>query len=268
MDDKPKETWEAGEPYERYVGRWSRPVARAFLDWLGIPVGNAWVDVGCGTGALVASILAQCAPKAVLGIDRSAGFITAARHHITDARVRFEVSDAINLPLDAATCDVAVSGLVLNFVSDPAAIVREMTRVTKPGGKVAVYVWDYAGGMAMMRHFWDAAIAVSPQDAKLDQAERFPLCQPEPLAALWQDLGLTAIDVRAIDIPTVFQDFADYWTPFLGRQGAAPTYLMSVDAKTQEQICTRLRSRLMPAPDGTIALTARAWAVQGTIALN
>ncbi len=171
----------------------------------------------------------------------------------------------MDLRLDAATYDVTVSGLVLNFVTDPAVMVREMIRVTKPGGKVALYIWDYAEGMAMMRHFWDAAIAVSPHDAKLDEAERFPLCQPEPLATLWQDLGLTAIDVRAIDIPTVFQDFADYWTPFLGKQGAAPTYLMSVDAETQGQIRAVLQSRLLPAPDGTIVLTARAWAVQGTV---
>ena len=265
MSNKPKETWGVGAPYERYVGRWSRPVAREFLDWLASTDGSAWVDVGCGTGALLEGILTRCAPQTVLGIDRSEGFIAAARHNIVDARARFEVGDAMNLPVDAETYDVTVSGLVLNFVTDPAAMVREMIRVTKPGGKVAAYVWDYAGGMAMMRHFWDAAIAISPQDAQLDQAERFPLCQPEPLATLWQALGLKAIEVRAIDILTVFQNFADYWTPFLGQQGAAPTYLMSVDVQTQEQIRARLQSRLRPAADGTIALNARAWAVQGTV---
>jgi len=265
MSDKPKEAWGAGGPYERYAGRWSRLVAREFLDWLAIPAGVSWADVGCGTGALVAGILTRCAPKAVIGIDQSEGFVSEARRHIADVRVRFQVGDATELPLDATTCDVTVSGLVLNFVVDHAAMVREMVRVTKPGGKVAAYVWDYAGGMAMMRHFWDAAVAVSPHDAKLDQAERFPLCQPIPLATLWHDLGLTAVVVRAIDIPTVFQDFADYWTPFLGKQGAAPTYLASVDAETQGQIRAVLQSRLRPAPDGTIALTARAWAVQGTV---
>jgi hypothetical protein len=119
--------------------------------------------------------------------------------------------------------------------------------------------------MEMLRFFWDAAVAVSPQDAQLDQAERFPLCQPEPLTTLWQDLGLTAVTVRAIAIPTVFQDFDDYWTPFLGKQGAAPTYLASVDAETQERIRAVLQSRFVPAPDGTIALTARAWAIQGIV---
>lgn len=265
MHDQPLETWGTGAPYERYVGRWSRPVAREFLDWLAIPAGASWADVGCGTGALVEGILSACAPAAVIGIDRSDGFIQAAERQLVDPRARFQVGDATALPLDTDSYDVAVSGLVLNFVSDPTAMVREMIRVTKPGGVVAAYVWDYAGGMAMMRHFWDAAIAVSPEAAARDQAERFPLCQPQPLAALWEDLGLTAVSVRAIDIPTVFRDFADYWTPFLGKQGAAPTYLASVDAETQERIRTLLESRLQPGPDGIIALTARAWAVQGNV---
>lgn len=265
MGDKPRETWDAGEPYERFVGRWSRLVARAFLTWLAVPAGRSWTDVGCGTGPLAESILMQCAPAAVIGIDRSEGFLAEARRHITDARVRFQIGDATDVPLDTATCDVTVSGLVLHFVADPAAMVREMVRVTKPGGTVAAYVWDYAGGMEMLRLFWDAAVAVSPDDAQLDQAERFPLCQPKPLTKLWQDLGLTAVAVRAITIPTVFQDFDDYWLPFLGKQGAAPTYLASVDAETQKRIRAVLQSRLMPAPDGTIALTARAWAIQGIV---
>ncbi len=142
---------------------------------------------------------------------------------------------------------------------------REMARVTRPGGSVAAYVWDYAGGMQMMRHFWDAAIAVSPSDAKLDQAERFPLCQPGPLQALFERTGLKSVTVRAIDIQTVFQDFDDYWNPFLGRTGAAPTYLASVGDEVQEQIRLYLKSRLASARGGPIELTARAWAVQGVV---
>jgi hypothetical protein len=123
---------------------------------------------------------------------------------------------------------VTASGLVLNFVRDHDSMAREMARVTRSGGRVAAYVWDYAGGMQMMRHFWDAAIAVSPDDAKLDQAERFPLCQPAPLQALFERAGLKSVALQAIDIPTVFQDFDDYWIPFLGRTGAAHSYLASV----------------------------------------
>lgn len=265
MSAHPQEQWEVGEAYDRYVGRWSRPVARTFLSWLAIPGGRAWADIGCGTGALVGAILADCAPRAVLGIDRSAGFIATGQRELTDVRAQFLVGEAAQLPLDAARYDVTVSGLVLNFVDDPARMLREMIRVTKPGGKVAAYVWDYAAGMAMMRLFWDAAVAVSPDDAALDEAGRFPLCQPEALTTLWQDSGLEAVAVRAIDIPTVFQDFDDYWRPFLGRQGAAPAYLASVSPETQEQIRKILQARLGSPSEGKLALTARAWAVQGVV---
>jgi SAM-dependent methyltransferase len=210
-------------------------------------------------------MLTQCAPTTVIGIDRSAGFLAEARRHTTEARVRFLVGDATALPLAAATCDVTASGLVLHFVADPPTMVREMIRVTKPGGTVAAYVWDYARGMEMLRSFWDAAVAVKPKDTQLDQAERFPLCQPAPLTRLWQDLGLMAVTVRAITIPTVFHDFDDYWTPFLGGQGDAPTYLASVDPETQEQIRAVLHSRLASGPKSPIALTARAWAIRGIV---
>ena len=265
MSEKLQEQWDAGDLYEGYVGRWSRIVASEFLAWLSVSEGKTWADVGCGTGGLVERILIGYAPRAVIGIDRSQGFLSVARRKIPDPRVRFQLSDAVALPLEADSCDVTVSGLTLNFVPDHKSMVREMMRATKPGGKVAAYVWDHAGGMEMIGYFWDAAIAVTPGDARLDEGKRFPLCQPEPLRSLFQDLGLTAVSVRPIKIPTVFQDFADYWTPFLGKQGPAPTYLASVDAETRERIRQLLQARLVPQPDGSIALTARAWAVQGVV---
>jgi SAM-dependent methyltransferase len=265
MTEHAKETWGLGGPYDRYVGRWSRLVARSFLEWLAVPAGQTWGDVGCGTGALVEGIVAGADPKLVFAIDRSEGFLVAARAAIADQRVQFEVGDATALPWPTASCDVTVSGLVLNFVPDAGAMAREIARVTRSQGKVAAYVWDYRGGMEMMRQFWDVATAVRPKDAALDQAERFPLCEPEPLMALFQDAGLRSVAVRAIDIPTVFRDFDEYWLPFLGKQGAAPTYLSTLDDAAREQIRERLRARLPVAADGSIALTARAWAVQGTV---
>jgi SAM-dependent methyltransferase len=265
MDEKPKETWGSADPYERYIGRWSRQVARQFLDWIFVPAGAAWADVGCGTGALAECILAMCAPKSVAGVDRAEGFVAAARRNVTDPRASFDSADATALPWNSATFDAAVSGLVLNFVSNHKAMASEMARVTKPGGKVALYVWDYGRGMEMIRHFWDAAIMASPNDSKLDQVERFPICEPERLQALFRDIGLSSVSGRAIDIPTVFRDFEDFWSPFLGKQGPAPTYLASVDEKTRERIRALLKSRLVPTADGKIALTARAWAVQGIV---
>lgn len=265
MNEHGLEIWSSSGPYEYYVGRWSRIVARAFVAWLGLPQHLTWGDVGCGTGALVACILHECAPRAVHAIDRSAGFLADARRHITDDRVRFEQAEATALPWPSATCDATVSGLVLNFVPDTATMLSEMVRVTRPGGKVAAYVWDYGGGMEMMRHFWDTAIAVNPTDAALDQAERFPLCQPKPLAELFRNAGLTSVAVRAIEIPTIFHTFEDYWMPFLGKQGAAPTYLASLDGEQRERIRAALKARLIPSADGSICLTARAWAVQGKV---
>jgi SAM-dependent methyltransferase len=265
MNEKAQENWGAAAPYERYVGRWSRKVASEFLAWMSVPAGAAWADVGFGAGALLESILTQCEPKSIVGIDKADGFVAAARRNITDPRVSFEKADATALPWDDGTFDVTVSGLVLNFVSDPKAMTSAMARVTKPRGKVALYVWDYGPGMEMMRHFWDAAIAVNPTDSKLDEAERFPICEPKALEELFRGVGLRSVSSRAIDIPTVFRDFDDYWSPFLGNQGAAPTYLASVDDATREKIRTLLESRLVPSADGTIALKARAWAVQGIV---
>jgi trans-aconitate methyltransferase len=259
------EAWRSGDAYEQYVGRWSRTVATEFLRWIARPPGLAWADVGCGTGALTAAILTMCEPSSVYGIDSSEAFVSQARHRVGDPRARFETGDATRLPWESGVRDVTVSGLVLNFVRDHEAMVREMARVTRPGGSVAAYVWDYAGGMEMMRHFWDAARAVSPGDARLDQAERFPICQPGPLQALFERLELASVTVRAIDVPTVFQDFDDYWNPFLGGTGAAPTYLASVADEVRERIRLALEARLATTQAGSIELTARAWAVQGVV---
>ncbi len=167
MSEPAKESWGSSGRYEQYVGRWSRKVSAEFLRWLGLPHGAAWADVGCGTGALAECILTTCEPLSVSGIDKSEGFIFEARRNVADPRAGFEVGDATDLPWEAGSFDVTVSGLVLNFVPNREAMVKELARVTKYGGTVAAYVWDYAGGMEMMRHFWDAAIKVSPHDSHL-----------------------------------------------------------------------------------------------------
>lgn len=268
MSGAVKENWGSGGAYESWVGRWSRKIAVEFIDWLAVSPGRIWGDVGCGTGALVECILATSDPAGVLAIDRSEAYVSEARNRAGDSRVRFEVGDATGLPWAPGTCDVTVSGLVLNFVPDSAAMANEMARVTRPGGRVAAYVWDYAGGMQMLRHFWDVAVELNRGDAKLDQAERFPLCQPGPLEQLFLRAGLISVSVRAIDIATVFRDFDDYWQPFLGKQGAAPTYLASLPAETRDRIRVALKARLIAAANGSIALNARAWAVQGTVPPN
>jgi SAM-dependent methyltransferase len=268
MSEATKENWGSGGAYDLWVGRWSRLVAEKFIDWLAVSSGQTWGDVGCGTGALVECILGSADPADAFGVDRSEAYVSDARNRVRDSRARFEVGDACALTWAAATCDVTVSGLVLNFVPDSDAMVREMVRVTRPGGRVAAYVWDYAGGMQMIRHFWDVAVELNRGDSKLDQAERFPLCQPGPLEQLFRRAGLISVSVRAIEVPTVFRDFEDYWRPFLGKQGAAPTYLASLPGDTRDRIRDALKARLVAGTDCSIAMTARAWAVQGTVTPN
>ncbi|MGN9808975.1 class I SAM-dependent methyltransferase [Micromonospora sp. BQ11] len=258
--------WADGEAYEAYVGRWSRLVARDFLRWLDLPSGLRWLDVGCGTGALTATVVAQADPAEVTGIDPSAGFLAHARRQVDDPRAFFEVGDARALPVADDSVDVLVSGLALNFVPDPARAAAEFARVVRPGGVAAAYVWDYAEGMAMMRHFWAAAEALDPAVAELDEGRRFPLCRPDALHDLWTDAGLAAVAVQPIVVPTVFVDFDAYWTPFLAGQGPAPTYVASLAEPDRDALRDLLAARLPVEADGSVRLTARAWAVRGTAA--
>jgi len=259
------DTWERGSPYELYVGRWSRQVAPLFLSWLNIPVGRRWLDVGCGTGALSAAIVDRCSPGSVTGVEPSEGFLKTARENLAD-QVALHQGSATAIPLGDASVDVVVSGLVLNFVPDQRAALAEMARVTRNGGTIGGYVWDYAGKMELMRYFWDAAVELDPSAAKMDEGPRFPLCRPEVLEKLFTDAGLQGVEVRPIDVPTRFASFADYWQPFLGGQGPAPAYAMSLDQTVRAGLRDHIRERLPTAADGSISLIARAWAVRATVA--
>ncbi len=263
-DGHVKDVWASGLAYEPYVGRWSRLVAREFLEWLAVAPGGRWLDVGSGTGALSATILELASPVAVTGVDAAEGFVTHANQTITDARATFQQGDAQSLPVDSAVYDAVVAGFVLNFVPNMERMVRDMTRAARPGGVIAAYVWDYAGRMQFMRHFWIAAAALAPAGEVMDEGHRFPICHPEPLADLFRGVGLTEVEVRPIDIWTVFQDFDDFWRPFLGGQGAAPAYAMSLPEAERGRLRERIRASLPFAVDGSIPLMARAWAVRGT----
>ena len=261
-----KDRWSGGDAYERYVGRWSRQVAPIFVDWLAVAPGRRWLDVGSGTGALSATVLERAEPASVIGIDPSADFVEHARRGVADPRASFAVGNAQALPLGAASVDVVVAGLVLNFVPDTAAGLAEMVRVAAPGGIVAAYVWDYADGMQLMRHFFDAAVALDPAAAAEDEGARFPICAPGPLERAFVDAGLDRVEVRAIEIPTVFANFDDYWTPFLSGVGAAPAFAVRMEEAQRDAIRDRLRATLPTEPDGSIHLSARAWAARGTVA--
>ena len=259
----PGERWERGEAYEPYVGRWSRPVAERFVGWLRPEAGERWLDVGCGTGALTGAVLADAEPAAVLAVDRSRGYAGHARGLLGEV-AGFAVADAEWLPVADGSVDLVVSGLLLNFLPDPAAAVAGMRRVCRAGGVVAAYVWDYAEGMQPIRLFWAAAAGLDPAAAELDEGRRFPLCRPDRLAQLFGAAGLTGIETEGISVPTRFRNFDDYWTPFLGGQGPAPAYCVGLAEDDRRRLRDRLRSTLPVAADGSNPLSARAWAVRGT----
>lgn len=257
------EPWAGAEAYEAYVGRWSRQIARAFLPWLEMPRDARWLDVGCGTGALTGLVLESADPEEVAGVDPSPVFVDHARAQVRDPRAAFSVAGAEQLPFDDGAFDAVVSGLVLNFVPDATAGAAEMTRVVRPGGVVAAYVWDYADGMQLMRAFWDAAVALDPAARAADEGRRFPLCRPQPLAELLTAAGLREVETRAVEVPTRFADFDDYWRPFLAGNAPAPAYAQSLDDERRTRLRERIRANLPAGPDGSISLTARAWAVRG-----
>ncbi|MEO7351555.1 MAG: class I SAM-dependent methyltransferase [Marmoricola sp.] len=243
------------------MGRWSRLVAPRFLDWLNQPEGLRWADVGCGSGALTAAVVERCSPGSVLGVDPSAAQVEEAARRVVDPRVRFERGSADDLT--SASFDVVVSGLVLNFVPDPVTAVASMARAA-PGGVVAAYVWDYAEGMQLLRTFWDVAGSLDPVVADLNEGHRFSWSRPDALAEMWTSAGLRDVRSTPVTVPTVFEDFSDFWSPFLGGQGPAPGYVATLGDPAREELREALERVLAPEPDGRIRLTARAWAVRGT----
>jgi ubiquinone/menaquinone biosynthesis C-methylase UbiE len=257
------DSWSSGARYESYVGRWSRPVAREFLARLGPRAGMRWLDVGCGTGVLTEAVLAA-EPSAVIGIDQSAAFVGHAAEHVADPRAAFAVADARALPFAAGSVDAVVSGLVLNFVPARSTALAEMRRATRSGGLVAAYVWDYAGGMELMTHFWDAAVALDPAARPLHEGVRFGFCRPEALRSMFTRAGLADVEVDAVVVPTVFRDVEDFWWPFLGGQGPAPTYMTALDDAARAALRDAVQDRLPIEDDGSVRLTARAWTVRGS----
>ncbi|GAO03715.1 class I SAM-dependent methyltransferase [Anaeromyxobacter sp. PSR-1] len=262
-DPSAHDVWDVGAGYEAYIGRWSRLVAREVVAWLGAGPHGRWLDAGCGTGALGDAIAAQAAPAVVVGLDRSLGFVAHARGRTGGAGRAFVAADAQVLPVRDGAFDAVVSALVLNFVAEPARMVAELARAARPGAPVALYVWDYADGMEYIRRFWDAARALDPAAAALDEAVRFPICAPGPLSALLEGAGLADVEVRAVEVPTSFRDFAECWAPFLAGQGPAPAYAMSLPEDRRAALRDAFRAALPVAPDGTIPLRARAWAARG-----
>jgi len=257
--------WIAGDAYEQFMGRWSRQVAKEFIRWLAPPASWSWLEVGCGTGALTQAICQKADPVSVIACDPSPQFVAFARRSLAHPAVTFLVAGADELPRPEDGFDAVVSGLVLNFIPYPAEAVRAMSSRLRPGGTLAAYVWDYADGMQFLRIFWEVAGELDSRAADLDEGQRFPICQPNALVELLERSGFDRVDSRALEISTPFPDFDNFWAPFLGGTGSAPSYVSSLHPVAREELRHRLRQRLAPTIDGPIQLTARAWAARGTL---
>jgi SAM-dependent methyltransferase len=254
-----------GEAYDVFMGRWSSRLAPLLVQLAEVADGDSVLDVGSGTGSLAAAVAAAAPSCRIVGIDRSEPYVAVARARHPSPRIRFEVGDAQQLPFADGSFDRTLSQLILNFIPDPAQALREMVRVTRPGGTVAAAVWDYGEGMEMLRVFWDEAIALDPCADEKDE-RHMPLSRAGELAALWRAHDLTNVSETPLTIETPFPSFENYWSPFLQQQGPAGAHAAALSADDREKLESRLRRRLLGnRPDGPIALRARAWAVRAVV---
>ncbi|HEV8282808.1 MAG TPA: methyltransferase domain-containing protein [Chitinophagaceae bacterium] len=198
------DSWDSGDPYEYFMGRWSKLMAPVFLKWLSIPYGQSWLDVGCGTGSLSEAIFQNYKPSKLACIDTSAEFLAKAKGRLS-YEVDFCVGSASNIPKGDDEFDVVVSGLALNFFPDLTIALSEMKRVLRVNGTIAAYVWDYAGRMDFLRFFWDAAVEIDPDSHKFDEGVRFPICNTENLKTEFKKAGLIDIETSYLNIKTIFK---------------------------------------------------------------
>ena len=260
-----KSVFSQGEAYERFMGRWSRALAPNFIAFCNVHDGESILDVGSGTGSLALGLGAVMGDCRITGIDPAKSYVSYAQSRTHSRRIRFEIGDALRLRFPDRSFDKTLSLLVLNFVPDPPRAVTEMIRVTQPGGVVAAAVWDYAEGMEMLRIFWDQAVALD-STADVRDERHMPFCGKGELATLWRERGLLQVEETSLTVPLVFSSFEDYWSPFLGGQGPAGSYVVSLGSEQRLHLEQRLRNRLLIAGQvRLITLKARAWAVKGLV---
>jgi SAM-dependent methyltransferase len=260
------ETFRASaDAYDRFVGRYGPQLAAALIGFAGIEPGMRALDVGCGPGALVAALAEHLGTAHVCAADPSEPFAEACRSRLPDVEV--VVAPAESLPFGDGAFDAALSQLVVNFMADAEAGVREMARVTRPGGIVASCVWDYAGEMTLLRAFWDAAREIEPESAAAaDEGTVMHWCGDHELEALWRTAGVQDVRFGPLIARASYESFEDLWSPLPTGVGPAGAFCKSLDADRRAALHEAFRRRL-GVGDGPFELSARAWAVTGKRAL-
>jgi SAM-dependent methyltransferase len=256
-----------GAAYEVFLGRWTRRLAEPLLDFAQFPDAGRLLDVGCGTGALASAMAARWPARPIAGIDIAPPYIAFAKSHTRFANLMFEEGDAAKLPYPDASFAGAAAQLVLNFVPDPVAALKEMRRVTAPGGRLVAAVWDFRGGLVYQRIFWDTAAGIDAGAAVArDKLFSGALALPEGLVRLFEAADLDRIERASITSRMDYASFDDYWQPLGGGQGPVGTYLLGLApdlrARVEAAVATSYRAG---SPDGPRSMTATAWVVRGRV---
>ncbi len=246
------------EHYDRFMGRYLATLAPALVDAAGVPSEGRVVDVGCGTGGLATELAARVGGAKVAAIDPAPRFVAACRERVPDGDIREGVAE--ELPWADDEFDAALSSLVIAFMSDPDQGVREMARVTRPGGTVAACMWDIAGGgMTMLKTFWMAAREVDPN---VEGERKLAGIREGDIAERLGRAGLEEVEEGTISARADYASFDDFWEPFTHGVGPAGQHLASLDPAQQEAVRDACAAKL---PDGAFSLDARAWYARGTV---
>jgi SAM-dependent methyltransferase len=252
-----------GKAYERLMGRWSQLAGEQFLDWLALPKGLRWLDVGCGNGAFTETLIAHSAPAEVTGVDPSEGQLAYAKTRPGAKLATFQTAGAQSLPFADNSFDAAIMALVISFVPDPVQAVAEMARVVRPGGVVATYMWDVMGGGLPLEPIQVVMREMGAADAN---PPGYAASRQDRMRAVWEQNGLLSIETRVIRIRLTYSSFDDFWESNSVPVGPAGQAIRNLSPERKEELKTKLRQQLPHGPDGRISYEAHANAVKGSVA--